>query len=148
MEGGGSRLGMETKVVGGECLHTMQGRSLIFIRLSHPYNGGTGHVEFSPTRHEAMLAPSTTRREVYGEPHERVSCIVSGTACEAEFLGIRLAGYLLGWLSPIVFFLRYTRSCFLLDGRGGGEGGGVKRFRSERRLFYSSLNHHLATLPK
>ena len=39
-------------------------------RPSHPYYAGTGHVGFSPTR-QAMLAPPTIRREVFGGSHER-----------------------------------------------------------------------------
>ena len=38
-------------------------------RPSHPYYAGTEHVGFSPTR-ETLLAPSTKRREVFGESHE------------------------------------------------------------------------------
>ncbi|CAN0487828.1 unnamed protein product [Laminaria digitata] len=36
---------------------------------SHPYNAGTEHVVFSPTR-QTLLAPSANRREVFGESHE------------------------------------------------------------------------------
>ena len=35
---------------------------------SPPYNAGTEHVGFSPTRH-ALLAPSVKRRGVLGESH-------------------------------------------------------------------------------
>ena len=35
----------------------------------HPYDAGTEHVGFSPTR-QALLAPSPKRREVLGESHE------------------------------------------------------------------------------
>ena len=38
-------------------------------RPSHPYNAGTEHVGFSPTR-QTLLAPSAKRREVFGESHE------------------------------------------------------------------------------
>ena len=41
----------------------------IAIRPLHPYNAGTNHVGFSPTRH-TLLAPSARRREVFGESHE------------------------------------------------------------------------------
>ena len=35
----------------------------------HPYNAGTGHVGFSPTR-RACRPPSAKRREVFGEARE------------------------------------------------------------------------------
>ena len=35
-------------------------------RPSHPYNAGMEHVGFTPTR-QTSLAPSATRREVYGK---------------------------------------------------------------------------------
>ena len=38
-------------------------------RPLHPYNAGTEHVGFSPTR-QALLAPSTKRREAFHESHE------------------------------------------------------------------------------
>ena len=38
-------------------------------RPSHPYNAGTEHVGFSPTR-QTLLAPSAKRREVFGESRE------------------------------------------------------------------------------
>ena len=38
-------------------------------RPSHPYNAGTEHVGFSPTR-QTLLATSLKRREVFGESHE------------------------------------------------------------------------------
>ena len=38
-------------------------------RPSHPYNAGTKHFGFSPTR-QTLLAPSVKRREVLGESHE------------------------------------------------------------------------------
>ena len=38
-------------------------------RPSHPYDAGTEHVGFSPTR-RTFLAPSAKRREVFGELHE------------------------------------------------------------------------------
>ena len=38
-------------------------------RPSHPYNAGTEHVGFSPTR-QTLPAPSAKRREVIGESHE------------------------------------------------------------------------------
>ena len=38
-------------------------------RSSHPYNVGTEHVGFSPTR-QTLLAPSAKHREVLGESHE------------------------------------------------------------------------------
>ena len=49
----------------------MHGRSgmTIWCRPSHPYNGGTEHVGFSPTR-QALLAPSAKRREVFDRSHE------------------------------------------------------------------------------
>ncbi|CAN0422214.1 unnamed protein product, partial [Laminaria digitata] len=40
-----------------------------YHRPSHPYNAGTEHVGFSPTR-QTSLAPSAMRREVFGESHE------------------------------------------------------------------------------
>ena len=48
----------------------MHGRSrmTIWYRPSHPYNAGTTHVGFSPTRH-TLLAPSAKRRDVFGESH-------------------------------------------------------------------------------
>ena len=39
------------------------------LRPSHSYDAGTEHVGFSPTR-QTLLAPSTKRREVFGESHE------------------------------------------------------------------------------
>ena len=56
---------------GGRYSTLMHSRSpmTIAIRPSHPYNGGTEHVGFPPTR-QALLAPSAKRREVFGESHE------------------------------------------------------------------------------
>ena len=56
----------------GRGAHFMHGRSgmTIWYRPSHPYNVGTEHVGFPPTR-QALLAPSAKRREVLGESHER-----------------------------------------------------------------------------
>ena len=54
---------------------------------SHPYNAGTEHVGFYPTRQTSLapLAPSAKCRAVFGESHEE--CAAShGTACEADFL--------------------------------------------------------------
>ena len=58
-------------VKGGVYSILMHGRTgiTIAIRPSHPYNAGTEHVGFSPTR-QALLAPSAKRREVFGESHE------------------------------------------------------------------------------
>ena len=49
----------------------MHGRSrmVIAVRPSHPYNGGTEHVGFSPAR-QALLAPSAKRREVFDGLHK------------------------------------------------------------------------------
>ena len=41
-------------------------RRTIAIKPSHPYNAGTEHVGFSPTR-QALRAPSAKRREVFVE---------------------------------------------------------------------------------
>ena len=38
-------------------------------RSSHPYNTGTEHVGFPPTR-QILLAPSAVRSEVLSESHE------------------------------------------------------------------------------
>ena len=53
----------------------MHGRSrmTVWYRASHPYDAGTKHVGFWPTR-QTLLAPSAERREVFasrmkGEPH-------------------------------------------------------------------------------
>ena len=51
-------------------------------RPSHPYNTGTEHVGFSPTR-QSLLAPSARQREVFGESHKGC-CILLRTACEAD----------------------------------------------------------------
>ena len=53
---------------GAVCAHVMHDRSRM-IRPSHPHNAGTENVGFSPTR-QALLAPSSKRREVFGESHE------------------------------------------------------------------------------
>ena len=54
----------------GDVLDLMHGRSQMTIdRPSHPYNAGTEHVGFPPTR-QRLLAPSANRREVSGESHE------------------------------------------------------------------------------
>ena len=56
--------------VGALIMYAMHGRSRIYDhRLSHPYNAGTEHVGFSPTR-QTSLAPNAERREVFGESHE------------------------------------------------------------------------------
>ena len=47
----------------------MHGRSRRAMEPSHPYNAGTEHVGFSPTR-EKSLAPSANSREVFGESNE------------------------------------------------------------------------------
>ena len=45
----------------GRCTHVKHGRSRIYDhRPSHPYNAGTEHVGFSPTR-QTLLAPSAKR---------------------------------------------------------------------------------------
>ena len=44
-------------------------------RPSHPYNAGTKHLGFLPTR-RTLLAPSAKPREAFGESHEGVSCIL------------------------------------------------------------------------
>ena len=52
--------------------HAMHGGSHIWPyahRRSHPYNAGTEHVGFSPTR-QTLLAPSAKRREVEGGERE------------------------------------------------------------------------------
>ena len=45
------------------------GRSRMTIDPRKPYNGGTEHVGFSPTR-QALLAPRAKHREVSSESHE------------------------------------------------------------------------------
>ena len=52
-------------------LITRHGRSRTpkYSRPSHPRNAGTEHVEVSLTR-QTSLAPSTNRREVFGESHD------------------------------------------------------------------------------
>ena len=52
----------------GVCAYVMHGRSHDH-GPSPPYNAGTEHVGFSPTR-QTLLAPSPKRREVFGESHE------------------------------------------------------------------------------
>ena len=49
----------------------IHGRSgmTVAIRPLHPYNAGTEHVGFSPTR-QTLLAPSAKRREVFSGSHE------------------------------------------------------------------------------
>ena len=46
-----------------------RGRMTINRKPSRPYNAGTEHARFSPTR-QPLLAPSAKRREVSGESHE------------------------------------------------------------------------------
>ena len=47
-----------------DVLDLMHGRNL------HPYNSGTEHAGFSPTR-QTLLAPSAKRCELSGGSHER-----------------------------------------------------------------------------
>ena len=54
---------------GGGSILFMNNRSRMTMRPSHPYNAGTEHVGFSPTR-QILRAPSAKRREVFGESHE------------------------------------------------------------------------------
>ena len=56
----------------------MHSRGRMTIRPPHPYNAGTEHVGFSPTR-QTSRAPNAKkkRREVFGERVDRtVSCIL------------------------------------------------------------------------
>ena len=51
-----------------------------------PAIGGMEHARFSPTR-QTLLAPSTKRREVYGEVDERgVACVLLIIDRGADFL--------------------------------------------------------------
>ena len=54
---------------GGKVLISCRSLQTIAIRPSRPYYAGTEHVGFSPTR-QTSRAPSTKRREVFGESHE------------------------------------------------------------------------------
>ena len=56
------------KRVGGGVLVIMHGPSGMAID-SYPYNAGTEHAWFSPTR-QTLLAPNAKRREVFGESPE------------------------------------------------------------------------------
>ena len=59
--------------------------SRMTIRPSHPYNAGTEHVRCSPTRQTLIACTKReAKREVFGESHERVSCIPLRTAREAD----------------------------------------------------------------
>ena len=53
-------------------------------RPSHPYYAGKEHVGFSPTR-QTLSVPSAKRREVFGESHEGVNCILPRTARKTDF---------------------------------------------------------------
>ena len=69
---------------GGGCTQFVHDPSQYDRRPSHPSYAGTEHVGFSPTR-QIWLAPSAKRREVLGEPHEGVNCILPSTACKTDF---------------------------------------------------------------
>ena len=66
-------------------LDIVYGRSRTAIRLSHPFNAGTEHVVFSPSR-QTLLAPSAKRNvrcwasRMKGELHP-----IKKTAFEADF---------------------------------------------------------------
>ena len=51
--------------------YDMRGRKVVCVfKSSYPYNARTGgHVGFSPTR-QALLAPSVTRSDMFGESRE------------------------------------------------------------------------------
>ena len=99
MEGGKEGRG------GGGCTHFMHNRSFKTIDPRIPYNVGTRHVGFSPAR-QTSRAPSEKRREVFGESHKRVRCILLRTACEADFRTLCV----LSCISDNNFELTYLRS--------------------------------------
>ena len=61
-------------------------------RLSHPYNAGTEHVGFPPTR-PTFLAPSAKRREVFDGSHEEGGGLVSPRFVQfhSKFYGVALS---------------------------------------------------------
>ena len=58
MFGGGGRAGGEREGV----IIVMHGRRLLDHRSSHPYDIGTGHVGFSPTRQTSQTSGAVRRR--------------------------------------------------------------------------------------
>ena len=82
---------------------------IIVVRPSHPYNAGTEHVGFSPTK-QISLAPSTMRREVFGESYKgRSAAYLLRTVGEGKLFWLIISAihrHVRAWLTALVREMR------------------------------------------